>query len=94
MNTITPSPLAVFKGQVGARTWNLLIRHGLDDLTRLRQALADGLAPGDYKGLGQVALLEIRLALGNTPEPAPEPPAVTDLSPLAQGASALSGRNW
>jgi hypothetical protein len=93
MNTITPSPIAVFKSQTGARTWNLLVRHGLDDLTLIRQALADGLAPGDYKGLGQIALLEIRLALDSLPADE-TPPALPALPALPESAvaPALSGR--
>lgn len=91
-NTITPTPLAVFSSSLSARTWNLLVRNGLGTLPLLRQALADGLRAGDIKGLGPVALLEIRLALNNLPEDAPEPPASTPSAPTAEIQSGLSER--
>jgi hypothetical protein len=90
--TITPTPLALFSGQVSVRTWNVLVRNGLTDLDVLRQALANGLKPGAIRNLGQVALLEIRLALDNLPETAEEPLPSTSPAPLAENASALSGR--
>lgn len=89
--TILNTPLAQLRPLVSARTLHLLTRNGFTEIPDVQLALGLGTL-SDLRGLGPVALMEIRLALDNLPETAPEPAPASSLSPLAENASALSGR--
>jgi hypothetical protein len=88
--TILNIPLGPLRPLISTRIWNLLTRSGFSTIAQLRKAQDEGLRPGDIKGLGSAALLEIRLALDSLPADAERPreaPAGTAPAP-----SALTGR--
>jgi hypothetical protein len=94
-DTPTRSPLAPLRPLVSARTFGLLTRHEFGSIAQVRQELSDGLQPGDYKGLGSVALLEIKLALADLPPAAasatrgaPEKPAAAAEQPIQSSSRA------
>ena len=84
-------PLAEFRHLLSARVLHVLTRNGFSSAADVQQAHDLGTL-WDVRGIGSAALLEIKLALGSLPPDATAPPAITSLSPLAEGASALSGR--
>jgi hypothetical protein len=67
--TILNAPLVQLRPLVSARTLHLLTRNGFEKIADVQLALGLGTL-GDLRGLGPVALMEIRLALDELPREA------------------------
>lgn len=89
--TILNTPLAQLRPLVSARTLHLLTRNGFTEIPDVQLALGLGTL-SDLRGLGPVALMEIRLALDNLPKGAPEPLPGTTPAPTTGIQSTLSER--
>jgi hypothetical protein len=87
--TILNTPLAQLRQLVSARTLHLLTRNGFTEIPDVRLALGLGTL-GDIRGLGPVALMEIRLALDSLP--ADETPPALPALPESAVAPALTER--